>query len=187
MRKALPALTALLLLCGCGSSETSSSVLQRYDEMRRELGWITNASDRVSNDVHRIQVPMARGNAAAVRTDAVRLKVDARQFSMRAGAAGNVIRTLAQETPTRTVLLYLQQVTAVLTWDWVEGLALMHVADRAWSDPLSDRGGSSQRLETDLRWAQKAAARAVKAATAARSIKHHAKAEFRYSVVTPAV
>lgn len=187
MRKAHLTLGALLLLCACGSTETSTSVLQRYDRMRRELGWITQASERVSNDVRRLQAPMARADTLNVRAGAVRLKIDAKQYSMRAGAAGNTIRALAQEAPTRTVQLYLQRVTAALTWEWVEGLALTHLADQAWSDPLSVRGGSAQHLEMDLRWAQKAAVRAVKAAAAARAIKHHAKAEFEYSVVTPAV
>lgn len=186
MRKALPALTVFLLLSGCGTSETSPSVLQRYDKMRRDLGWITHTSETVSNDVRKLQVPMSRGNVATVRAGAIRLKIDARQYSLRAGAAGNVIRALAQEAPTRTVRLYLQQVTLALSWEWVEGLALTHVADQAWLDPLSARAGSAQRLEIELRWAQKAADRAVRAAAAARSIKNHAQAEFRYSVVTPA-
>ena len=74
-----------------------------------------------------------------------------------------------------------------LIWEWVEGLALTHVADQAWRDPLSVQGGSPAHLETDMKWAQKAAGRAARAAAAARAIEDHARTEFRYSVVTPAV
>lgn len=186
MRKTLPALAALLVLYGCGSSEGSSSVLQRYDRMRRELRWITGASTRVSDDVTRLRGAMARAQEEAVRRDAVRLKLDARQFGTRSGAAGNSVRTLAQDAPTKTVHLYLLQVTDVLTWDWVEGLALTYLGDQAWADPLSVRGNSTQRLSTNLGWAQRAAYRAVRAAAAARAIKNHARSQFRYVVVTPA-
>lgn len=187
MRKALPALVVALLLWGCGPSERSPSALQRYDRMRRELGWITSESGQVARDARRLQVAMARGNVPGVRASAVRLKVDARLFSIRAGAAGNRVRALTTFSLGREVKPYLQQVTTVLVWEWVEGHALTSVANQAWRDPLSMGGGSEHRLAADLNWARKAADRAVRAASAARAIRARARSQFHYLVVTPGV
>jgi hypothetical protein len=186
VRKALPALVVALLLCGCRSNEKTPSVLQRYDKMRRELGWITHTSGLVANDMQRLKVAMADANVSAVRTAAVRLKVDARRFSIRAGAAGNRIRVLSSSAVGREVKPYLQEVTLVLVWQWVEGVALRSLANQAWQDPLSVRGGSERRLAADLIWARKAAQRALRAASAAQATRNGAKSHFRYTVVTPA-
>jgi hypothetical protein len=155
--------------------------------MRRDLGLITSASGRVSSDARRLEVAMAHANVQGVKAAAVRLKVDARHYSTRAGLAGNKIRRLAREAPTGTVQLYLSQVTRALSWEWVEGVALAFLADQAWADPLSVRGGSSQRLAADLKWARNAAARAMQASATAQAIMHRSKSQFRYTAVTPGV
>jgi hypothetical protein len=187
VRNALPALVVVFLLSGCGSNQETPSVLQRFDKMRRELGWMTNASGRVANEAHRLKVAMARANVPAVRTAAVRLNVDARRFSVRAGAAGNRVRALSSDAGSGEVKPYLQQVTLVLSWQWIEGVALSSLANQAWQDPLSIRGGSERRLAADLSWARKAAQRSLQASSAAQAIRNDAKSQFRYTVVTPAV
>ena len=186
MSRVLPWLAALLMLCGCGFSGYSSSALQRYDRMRRELGWISAASARVSSDARKLETVMAKSDVNGVQAAAVRLKLDARQYSLRAGAAGNAVRALASAAPTRQVKLYFLRVTGALSWQWVEGVALSAVADQAWADPMSIRGDDAQRLAGDVAWAQKAALLAVRANSAAREIRQRAKAQFRYIVVTPA-
>lgn len=186
MKRALISLAALLLLGGCGPSEQSSSPLQQYDKMRRELDWITHASDRVAVDARKLEVAMARAHVTAVRADAVRLKSDARLYSERAGAAGNATRALANETSSRRVRAYLLRVTNALSWEWVEGVALRFVADQAWADPLSQRGGAAYHLAKDVVWARHAAQEAVRAAAAAQTIRRAARVQFRYTVSTPA-
>lgn len=186
MSRALPAMVALLVLCGCTSRDPSPSVLQRYDRMRRELGWITGAAERVALDARRLQAAMSRGEVGQVQSDAILLKTDSRRFALRAGAAGNVTRRLASEAQVPLVRRYLEQITTVLTWQWVEGHALAALADQAWFDPLSVRGGSAQRLAADMTWSRRAAIRAVHAAESARAIRNRAKSQFRYVVATPA-
>jgi major membrane immunogen (membrane-anchored lipoprotein) len=186
MKLAVTSLAALLLLWGCGSSEQSSSPLQKYDKMRRELDWITRASDRVAVDAQMLQVAMARAHVTAVRADAVRLKSDARLYSERAGAAGNATRALANQASSRQVRDYLLRVTDALSWEWVEGTALRFVADQAWADPLSQRGGAAYHLAKDVAWARHAAQEAVRAAAAAQTIRRAAKSQFRYSISTTA-
>jgi hypothetical protein len=154
--------------------------------MRPELDWMTAASAHISSDAQKLEIAMARADVNGVRTAAVRLKLDARQYSLRAGAAGNAVRALASAAPTRQVGLYLLRVTEALSWQWVEGVALSSVADQAWADPMSVRGDDAQRLARDVEWARKAALQAVHASTAARGIRRRAKAQFRYIVVTPA-
>jgi hypothetical protein len=183
--RALPTLAALLVLWGCGSGQRSPSTLQRYDKMRRELGWIAAASEHVSRDAQMLEVAMARANNFGVRAAAVRLKLDARQYSRRAGAAGNMVRILAAEAPSRPVKLYLLRVTEALSRQWVEGVALSFVADQAWTDPLSVRANDAQRLGANVEWARKAARQAIRASAAARGIRQDAKAQFRYTVATP--
>jgi hypothetical protein len=187
VNRVLSGVAALLMLCGCGSGERSMSTLHRYDRMRRELDWMTAASSHVSSDAGKLEIAMARSEVNGVRAAAVRLKLDARVYSLRAGAAGNTVRALASGAPSRQVRLYLLRVTEALSWQWVEGVALSSVADQAWADPMSVRGDDAQRLARDVEWAQTTARQAVRASTAARGIRQRAKAQFRYIVVTPAV
>lgn len=177
----------LVLLSGCGqSSPAPSPTLERYDRMRRELDWLTAASGRVAADAQALRVAMSWGNVTAIRARAVRLKSDAVPFSLRAGAAGNATRNLAATAPAPTVRRYLQLVTATLSAQWVEGVALRAVAEQAWYDPLSIRGNDAQRLAADVSWAGSAARRAVLAAEAARRLRARSPAAFRYPAPTPA-
>jgi hypothetical protein len=184
MKPALTSLVVVLFLWGCGPSGRATSPLQQYDKMRRELDWITHASDRVAADAQKLEAAMAHANVTGVRADAVELKADARLYSERAGAAGNATRALAKETSSRPVRGYLLHVTDTLGWDWVEGVALRFVADQAWADPLSMRGDGAPRLAKDVAWARNAAREAIRAAAAARAIRQAARDQFRYTVST---
>jgi len=186
MKRALAWLTALLVLSGCQPDDQPSSLLQRYDEMRNELNWITRASGRVAADAQKLEGVMAQANSAAIRADAARLKTDATLYSERAGDAGNAVRVLASETSSRQVRAYLLRVTDALSWEWVEGVALRFVADQAWRDPLSTRGDNVRRLANYVAWARHAARAAIRDATAARRIRRAAKAQFRYTISTTA-
>jgi hypothetical protein len=77
---------------------------------------------------------------------------------------------------------YLQDVTGVLVWDWVEGTALQSLAEQIWTDPLSQTNRDETAFAGDVFWARKAAAKAVTLARAAYSLKQRHAAAFRYTV-----
>ena len=185
MKGAFSALAALLFLSSCETASRPVSVLQRFDRMKRDLRWLTTASDRVSVDAGGLATVMRGPDVAGIQAASVRLKRDASVFSRRAGAAGNTTRALTAEATPGAVRVYLREVTSMLGEEWTEGVALAVVANLAWHDPLSVRGDDARRLERNVLWARLAASRAVAATAAARAIRDSHRSQFRYEISTP--
>ncbi len=173
---------ALVLLSGCAHTGPPISALQRYDRMKRQLQWLTTQSQQLSDQTGRLGHLVSRANVPGTRRLAVRLKIAAIRYTTYAGRIGNSIRALDTGSTSSTAGRYLRFIADVLTWDWVEGTALQRVCDEIWRDPLSETGSGAETLYKDMRWAQRAAQRAVDYARLAAGVRRQAPGAFRYTV-----
>lgn len=167
-------------IAGCAQAAGNPSTLERYDDLRPGLAWVTDQSARVSSDTGVLSADVQRGHVARARLEAERLKRDSQAFALGSGQYGNSVHALQSHDGPAPVREYLDTTWRTLSADWYEGETLARLADVVWADPLAMIPTTPELISRLQREAQHYASVAVSSVHTARLLRLRYYRLFRY-------